>query len=278
MKLIRKRPTDRGTTTGFTLIELLVVIAIIAILAAMLLPALAKAKDKAKRTQCMNNNKQIGLASVMYLQDNNDEFAYGYRIYMNGSCDAENENVQHGVCCSYGWPMQFLAYMGGKTNAQPGVYICPSVIEAPNPDYVFQLHYQCNRMLLTDTGMYDNPITGAMVRKTSIYWMIIEKSPGDNCNIKPGGLGNPVLLYWNYPPGSPEYRRHGNGMTATAADGHAEYLRTPPYVGDSSTVPDDFYELGDCYEGSNPGSSWARGNPHNGTRVKLWTRFNQKGF
>jgi prepilin-type N-terminal cleavage/methylation domain-containing protein/prepilin-type processing-associated H-X9-DG protein len=113
---------------GFTLIELLVVIAIIAILAAILFPVFAQAKEAAKKTTCLSNEKQLGLGVIMYQGDYDDTFPMDqYANYTSGGGwfqvrwqEAINPYIKNGAT--------FVGYDGYASGAG-GIYHCPSTID-----------------------------------------------------------------------------------------------------------------------------------------------------
>jgi prepilin-type N-terminal cleavage/methylation domain-containing protein len=215
----------KGARRGFTLIELLVVIAIIAILAAILFPVFAQAREKARQTACLSNMKQIGIGSMMYMQDYDG-------VYV----------PQEGLGTARGryWINLIDPYIKSKP-----VYQCPDrpdiipmrFVRSPDGGYGPQCAYGMNYWL--DSFYYKDATESGIAYPSETAFILETGGGGDG---KPQTLGYylayPSYYMHNYPRNWPYgdglgtsqasrlSARHSGGQNVLWADMHAKWIRT----------------------------------------------------
>ncbi len=235
----------RVSKTAFTLIELLVVIAIIAILAAMLLPALARAKDSAKRGACVSNAREIGIAFKLFLGDNDDRFPKA--VTEREATDTARWGTipdTPGDRAAFSIRGQLEHYIASvnfifntNANSDPGAnaFRCRSSLDWPAPaagqwfttDYGFNLSeanyspgfgqsawYKAN----PDYGFNEN-YTDSSIRNPSDFIILADAGRGDNTPSR-GGLYPIQVIAPGTTSQAQMLERHNRRANAGYADGH----------------------------------------------------------
>ena len=185
----------RRLCAAFTLIELLVVIAVIAILAALLLPALSRAKENARRARCASNLRQIILAAVIYADESEDRFP-------SQPDDGRTVRTAGGDGMNYYDLLMPLVQ-------NPTVWLCPSAHDGPGQ----LLGYHMNGLIITTNGLQSTGIT-----EPSHTLLIAEtgyRKLYDQAYLRPDHAGN--YLY------DRPQRNHSGGSNAGFVDGHVQW-------------------------------------------------------
>jgi prepilin-type N-terminal cleavage/methylation domain-containing protein len=194
---------------GFTLIELLVVIAIIAILAAILFPVFAQAREKARSSTCLSNNKQIGVATAMYLQDYDSTFPAQRVDALVTMAAGGREGTYYDALTPY------------IKNGQ--IWICPS--DLPNSNGRAKLvppamGYHMNGNVITRAGLSE-----AAVAAPANLMLMRESGAGITwleAHLRPYPNGCDAIVDWKGPGG--KNGPHMNGYNFLLADTHAKWF------------------------------------------------------